>query len=65
MRAAECAFKKTCLLERVTSQWRYERGESQKERRERAGEGSKKSKGEEKVTGKVGHGRNGKRSRER
>lgn len=55
--------RKTCFfLGRVTSQWRYERREELKEE----GERSEKSKREEKAaeqTGKVGRGRNRKRSR--
>lgn len=44
------SFKKTCLLEGVTSQWRYERGKSRRERgrevkEERRGEKVREQKG--------------------
>lgn len=39
MCTVECAsFKKTCLLERVTSQWRYGRGKSEGNRRKKRNE---------------------------
>ena len=53
----QCAsFKKTCLFERVTSQWRYER----RDESERTGErGKEKQRGEvTEQTGKVGQGEN-------
>lgn len=53
--------KKTCLLGSVTSQRRYERGKS---RREKEGERSKKSKGKRKCQSKQGKWDKGKMERE-
>lgn len=48
MCAEECAsFMKTCLLERITSQWRYERGKSQRDAGREQERGQRKSKGRE------------------
>lgn len=47
--AESTSFKKTCLLERVTSQRRYERGKSQRKRRTEQRRGQRNAK-EEKVT---------------
>lgn len=57
--AAECAsFKKTCLLEGVTSQWRYERGKGQRERGREQERGQREARGREsdreREAGKVG-----------
>lgn len=63
--SVSASFKKTCLSEGVTSQWRYERRKSGMEEKKERGQREKKRREEKVQTGKVGRKRNGKRSRGR